>query len=138
MIDFMAQYTLDQFIVYTVALIGVVILIIKTFDYLNDRFGWVDTKHTKSKRVVEDINSKIDQLLDDNKTQQEELHNLVESDQSRIRAEITRCWQQHSKDKRIDYFTLDYLRKQYDCYRAEGGNPHVAKMMAEIDTWEVY
>lgn len=137
MIDFLSQYSLYEFIVFATSFTLLVVAAIKFFDWLNQRFDLVETKRTKSQRQMDELSKNISILLENNKKQEAALNTLLESDKCRIRAEITDIWQQHMKEKRIDYFTLNYTQKQYECYKGEGGNSYVDGLMEEMESWEI-
>lgn len=137
MIEFLSAYTMDEFLTFTAALIIAVMAAIKAFDYFNQRFDLFETKKTKRQRQMDELSSNVSLLLDKTQEQQRICNALLESDKCRIRAEITRAWQEHMREKKIDYFTLQYLQKQFECYRAEGGNSYVCGIMEEMESWEL-
>lgn len=137
MIDFLSQYNLYEFIVFATSFALLVVAAIKFFDWLNQRFDLVETKRTKSQRQMDEVSKNVSLLLEQNQKQQEALQILLESDMCRTRAEITRIWQQHMKERTIDYFTLAYAQKQFECYEAEGGNSYVRGLMEEMESWEI-
>lgn len=137
MIEFLSQYSLYEFIVFATSLSLLVVAAIKFFDWLNQRFDLVETKRTKSQRQMDELSKNISLLLENNQKQQAALNTLLESDKCRIRAELTDIWQKHMKEKSIDYFTLTYAQKQFECYKGEGGNSYVCGLMEEMETWEI-
>lgn len=133
MIDFLANYTVDEFITYTVALFLLLVGIIKFFDYINTRFGLFETKKTKTQNLLDSLNTKVDSLLDKSNTQEQNINILLESDMARIKGEIIREHSEHLLKGTIDYKTLDYLQRQFKCYEAEGGNSYVHNLMQDLE-----
>jgi hypothetical protein len=58
---------------------------------------------------------------------------LVESDKCRIRGEILREHQRYMDMGYIPYNSLEYIKKQYDCYQQEGGNSFVKSLMEDLE-----
>ena len=113
LIQFLSNYRLDEFIVFTVALFCLLVAAIKFFDYLNERFHIVETRKTK--------------------TQEKNINTLLESDMVRIKGEIIKEHNQHMRLGYIDYKTLDYLQRQFRCYEKEGGNSYVHNLMDDME-----
>lgn len=137
MIAFLSRYTVDEFIVFCVSFSLLVISAIKFFDWLNQHFDLVETKKTKSQRQMDELSKNVSLLLEQNSSQEKALKTIIESDKCRIRAELTKIWQKHRQEQKIDYFTLTYAQKQFECYRAEGGNSYVCGIMDEMQSWEI-
>lgn len=137
MIELLSSYTVDEFIVFVVTLFLALVSFIKFFDWLNQRYDLVETKRTKRQRQMDELTKNVSLLLEQNGTQEKALSTIIESDKCRIRAELTEIWQKHRHEKKIDYFTLTYAQKQFECYRAEGGNSYVCGLMEEMESWEI-
>lgn len=137
MIEFLSRYTVDEFIVFCVSFSLLIISAIKSFDWLNQHFDLVETKKTKSQRQMDELTKNVSLLLEQNGSQEKALKTIIESDKCRIRAELTEIWQKHRQEQKIDYFTLTYAQKQFECYRAEGGNSYVCGIMDEMESWEI-
>lgn len=137
MIEFLSRYTVDEFIVFCSSLCLLVVSAIKSFDWLNQRFDLFETKSTKTQRKLDELTKNVSLLLEQNGSQEKALKTILDSDKCRIRAELTRIWQEHRQEEKIDYFTLTYAQKQFECYRAEGGNTYVCGIMDEMQSWEI-
>lgn len=137
MIDFLASYTVDEFIVFTVSLVLCVVAALKSFDWLNQRFDLFETRKSKNQRQLDELSKNVSLLLEKISKQDKALETLIESDKCRIRKELTEIWLAHKEEQKIDYFTLTYAQKQFECYRGEGGNSYVCALMEEMQTWEI-
>lgn len=132
-IDFLANYTVDEFIGYTVALLVLLVGLIKFFDYINVRFGLFETRKTKTQNLLDSLNTKVDSLLEQSNAQEQSINILLESDMARIKGEILKEHSEHLLKGTIDYKTLDYLQRQFKCYEAEGGNSYVHNLMQDLE-----
>lgn len=133
LIQFLSNYRVDEFIVYTVALFCLLVAAIKFFDYLNERFHLIETRKTKTQSLLSDLSTKLDCLLEQNDTQEKNINTLLESDMVRIKGEIIKEHNQHMRLGYIDYKTLDYLQRQFKCYEKEGGNSYVHNLMDDME-----
>lgn len=133
MIEFLSAYTVDEFLVFSVTFVALLMGLIKAFDSVNDRFRLVETKKTKTESRLDSIAEKLDAIIDSSRTYEEQISILLESDKTRIKGEIIREHKEHMAAGSIDYKTLDYLQRQYHCYQKEGGNSYIHSLMDDIE-----
>lgn len=132
----LTAYSIEEILLFISILVGAVISIIKTFDFLKDKlYELVEKKIHREDRLTE-MNNNIALLLEKSNERDRQIQILMDSDKSRIRAEITREWEKRRYEEKIDPLTLQYLQSQYLCYKSEGGNSYISSLMDEIYKWE--
>lgn len=129
MVELISTYTLGEFIGFCAILIGLVLAGVKLFNYLNSQFHFVETKRTK----IDNLNAKLDSLLEKVERNEEDTQILKEASISRIKGKIVDRHKEYMALGCIDYRTLDYLQAQFRAYEKMGGNSYVHELMRDLE-----
>lgn len=129
MVELISAYTLGEFIGFCAILIGLVLAGVKLFNYLNSQFHFVETKRTK----IDNLNAKLDSLLEKVERNEEDTQILKEASISRIKGKIVDRHKEYMALGCIDYRTLDYLQAQFRAYEKMGGNSYVHELMRDLE-----
>ena len=129
MVELISTYTLGEFVGFCAILMGLVLAGVKLFNYLNSQFHFVETKRTK----IDNLNAKLDSLLEKVEKNEEDTQILKEASISRIKGKIVDRHKQYMALGRIDYRTLDYLQAQFRAYEKMGGNSYVHELMRDLE-----
>lgn len=129
MVELISTYTLGEFVGFCAILMGLVLAGVKLFNYLNSQFHFVETKRTK----IDNLNAKLDSLLEKVEKNEEDTQILKEASISRIKGKIVDRHKQYMALGCIDYRTLDYLQAQFRAYEKMGGNSYVHELMRDLE-----
>lgn len=129
MLELISTYTLGEFIGFCSILAGGIAALVKLFNYLNSQFHFVDTKKTK----MDNLNSKLDSLLEKVEKNEDDTQVLKEVSISRIKGNIVDRHKEYMELGYIDYRTLDYLQAQFRAYEKMGGNSYVHELMRDLE-----
>ena len=129
MLELISTYTLGEFIGFCSILAGCIAAIVKFLSYLNEHFHFVETKKTK----IDNLNSKLDSLLEKVEKNEDDTQVLKEASISRIKGKIVDRHKEYMALGYIDYRTLDYLQAQFRAYEKMGGNSYVHELMRDLE-----
>lgn len=148
--DLLANYSVNEIIIFIVTLALAIKGCVSFFDWAVDRLRKVFNKEQKDKdlnsRILAD-EKKIQELIElQRKTEQNiqtlgnSVNTLIESDKDDIKSWIT---EQHhkfcyGKSRTIDAYSLDCIEKRYCHYKEEGGNSFIHTLMDDIRGLSVY
>lgn len=131
--EIISTYTLGEFVAFSALLIALIIAGVRLFEFLNERFHFVETKKSKTEAKFDEMDSKIDMLLEQLAASKNDTNTLIQASISRIKGEIVRQHKVFMAQGFIDYKSLDYLQQQFKCYTNMGGNSYVHLLMDDLE-----
>ena len=145
--DLLQNFSIDQIILFIVALAIAVRGVSSWFDWIKDKENKAIEKRNKKTALQESVNNLIksqeDMKCEINECQEQmketindigkAIHLLTESDKDDIKAWITEkhhyfCYELGY----IDDYSLDCIEKRYGHYKEEGGNTFIDAFMEDI------
>lgn len=130
--EMLSQYTIAELVIYTSVLIGLIVGAIKTLSYINEKYQLFLTKKVREAKRDEEINRCRKETKENVENLTALVNVLLESDKCRIRSEIVREHDKFTSLGYIDNYSLDCLTKQFECYKAMGGNSYAEKLMNDL------
>lgn len=133
MSELLSQYTVEQIIVFFVALVFAVKEIMSVIQY----FLGENNKIFNKKKKQESNEELLKAILEEIGPIQNKVNLLIESDKDDIRGWIIDKHRHYQKNKNenIDEFTMDCLEKRFSHYQEEGGNSYVEGLMQDLRNW---
>lgn len=152
--NLLTQFSIEQIILFVVALATSIKAIATFWDWAVDRLRKIFNKESEEKQTKKDIakriadsEQKINELSNSYKNAEQQIQDLndliqmlIQSDKDDIKSWIT---EQHhkfcySKSRAIDAYSLDCIEKRYSHYKSEGGNSFVSDLMDDLRNLNVY
>lgn len=133
MSELLSHYSVEQIIVFFVALVFAAKEILEVINYFlgeNNKIFNKKKKQENNEELLQEILEKVGSIG-------KEVNLLTNSDKDDIRGWIVdkhRHYKKH-KDENIDDFTMDCLEKRFAHYQEEGGNSYVANLMQDLREW---
>lgn len=157
MLDFLASFSVNQIIIYTIMLGLAIKGAIDFFEWCKDKYKQKFDKdyatlnkqetlekhyiicqkqHQESMDRYKTLEGKIDQLTETMNQKvdkiESQLIQLTESDMHDIKGWIVEKHHLYVKKGWVDDFTMDTLERRFSDYVAEDGNSYIAGLMTEI------
>lgn len=138
--DLLMNYSLKEILIFTIALIGCTIGVLKggsyLYEYISKIFNHASKKQIRKEKEDSErrelINS-INNLTNRFDTLEENVKDLIQSDKDDIKFFITKEYLDFAKDKKcIDIYSLECIETRYAQYRKYGGNSFVEGFMKEL------
>lgn len=152
--NLLTQFSIEQIILFIVALAAAIKAVATFWDWAIDKLRKVFNKENKEEQDKKDISKriteseqKINELSNSYKNTEQQIQELndliqmlIQSDKDDIKSWIT---EQHhkfcySKSRTIDAYSLDCIEKRYLHYKDEGGNSFIKDLMDDLRKLNVY
>lgn len=96
-----------------------------------------ELKSDIKQELLDDIKPTLDDILEQNRQQNERIETLTMSSKDMLRQRIMSIYHLNYKTRRITDTELEILRELYKDYKAQGGNSYIDKYYARMCSWTV-